>query len=71
MMQLKRHESVFMARPSLQKLLKGFKAKTNESLMERYFDEFKVPDDGQKRVNIHLMADHYLHRHPYTTPHIF
>lgn len=59
-----------LTRPDLQKMMKGFKAKTNESLMEKYFDAFNVPSDGQKRVNIHQMADHYLNRHPYTTPHI-
>lgn len=64
MKQLKDLEDAYLPKSDFYKLLKRFKAKYHEDLMEHYIDACSVNVVGQKQLDVHLMANHYLNRHP-------
>jgi hypothetical protein len=63
MFQLKNLESPYLDKSDFVNKLKVFKAKLDDKLIEQYIT---ACTDENNRLNVHLMANHYLHRHPYT-----
>lgn len=65
MMRLKNLESAYLLKSDFLKMLKAFKApKLDEELMKQYIEA--CPDENNyKQLDVHLMAKHYLNRHPY------
>lgn len=62
MLRLKNLESAYLPKSEFLKMLKGFKAKLDDGLVEQYISACV---DEQRRVDVHFMANHYLNRHPY------
>lgn len=67
MIQLKNLPSAYLSKSDLLNMLKVFKAKLNDDLIEQYIGACIVQIDGQKKLDVHLMANHYLNRHPITS----
>ena len=44
--------------------LEEFKANLDSDIVNSYIEACLVDVDGKKRINVHLMANHYLQRHP-------
>lgn len=62
MMRLKNLKSAYLLKLDFLKLLKAFKAsKLDEELISQYIE---ACTDENKRLDVHLMANHYLNRHP-------
>jgi DNA topoisomerase IB len=64
MVQLLRLEAAYLSKSDFLKMLQKFKAKTDEDLIAAYFDACTVQAGEQKMLDVRLMANHYLHRHP-------
>lgn len=64
MNQLMNLQSAYLPKPDFLKKLKLFKVQLDEELTEAYTE---ACTDEYKRLDVHLMAYHYLNRHPYTT----
>lgn len=68
MMRLQKLETSYLPKSDVLYMLKIFKAKSSDALMEQYMSEFVVQLGQQKKIDIHRLASHYLNRHPYTLP---
>jgi len=64
MTKLKNLENSYMHKDDFLNLLKSFKAKLDVMLIDQYIQECTVNIDGKPLTNVHLMANHYLNRHP-------
>lgn len=64
MLKLKEHPNRFMLKSEFQAALNEFKALLDSDLVSSYIEASLVHVDGKKRIDIHLMANHYLNRHP-------
>ena len=64
MTKLKNLENSYMHKDDFLNLLKSFKAKLDDVLVDQYIQECTVNIDGKPLMNVHLMANHYLNRHP-------
>ena len=67
MTKLKNLEDSYMHKADFLSLLKSFNAKLDVELVDQYIDECTVNIDGKQLMNVHLMANHYLNRHPKVT----
>lgn len=67
MTQLKKLENAYLPKSELLTMLTAFKAKLDDGLIAQYMSACV---DEQNRLDVHLMANHYLNRHPYTPPHV-
>lgn len=63
MLQLKNLENPYLPESDFIDKLKKFKAKLNDDLIHEYIT---ACTDVNNQLNVHLMANHYLNRHPYT-----
>lgn len=64
MTKLKNLENSYMNKADFLSLLKTFKANLDDALVDQYIQECTVNIDGKPLMNVHLMANHYLNRHP-------
>lgn len=64
MVQLQGLEDAYLSKSDFLKMLKKFKARSDEDLIEAYVDACSVKVSGELRLDVHLMANHYLRRHP-------
>lgn len=64
MLKLKSHPSNYMLRAEFLEVLAEFNASLDSDVVNLYIEACLVDVDGKKRINVHLMANHYLHRHP-------
>lgn len=65
MMQLKNLESAYLSKSDFLNMMQKFKAsKLDDELISQYIEAIT---DEHKRLNVHMMASHYLNRHPYAT----
>lgn len=53
-----------MLRAEFLEVLAEFNASLDSDVVNSYIEACLVDVDGKKRINVHLMANHYLHRHP-------
>lgn len=63
MLQLKNLKESYLPKSDFLIMLSSFKAKVNDELIQQYIT---ACTDTNKMLNVHLMANHYLNRHPYT-----
>lgn len=63
MTMLKSLESAYLQKSDFTKRLHDFKAVLDNALIEQYIE---TCTNEQKRLDVHLMANHFLNRHPYT-----
>jgi hypothetical protein len=64
MRKLRDHPSGFMLKAEFLAMLKEFNPLLDSDLIESYIGASVVQVEGKKRLDIHLMANHYLNRHP-------
>ncbi|CAG9806643.1 unnamed protein product [Chironomus riparius] len=64
MTNLRNLENSYMNKADFLSLLKTFNAKLDDILIDQYIQECTVNIDGKPLMNVHLMANHYLNRHP-------
>lgn len=63
MLKLKNHSNNFMLKSEFLSALKDFKAILDNDLINSYIEASLVVDEGRKKLDVHLMANHYLNRH--------
>ena len=61
MLQLKNLKNPYLQKSDFSVMLNIFKAKLNEELIHQYISACT----DNKMLNVHLMANHYLNRHPF------
>jgi hypothetical protein len=65
MLKLKNLETAHMPKNDFLKLLSDFNARLDTNLIDEYIEASSVVANGKKHLNVHLMAVHYLNRHPF------
>lgn len=63
MLKLKNNANNFMPKSEFLAALKEFNANLDKDLINAYIEASLVEVDGKKRLDVHLMANHYLNRH--------
>jgi Ran GTPase-activating protein (RanGAP) involved in mRNA processing and transport len=68
MLQLEALEEPLLKQDAFLELLRNFKAKLDDRLIEFLVKQFMTKDKKAKRVNVHEMAEYYLERYPTEPP---
>lgn len=64
MTKLKNLEHSYMPKADFLQLLNSFKVTLDVELVNQYTEACTMNVDGKRLMNVHLMANHYLNRHP-------